>query len=163
MSPVTTTLWLPSLGKLLRPQAGKVRLTIGSPFSVEEFVDRASLCQHPFERQCVPDTLVDSLLFKLSRPASELVRRRRAVIDFWRSRADDLAAQERSLHASMCPEIERVMASKRILVFGEMFSSISFPGRSLLLSHLTSRFPVCGDFPPYLRPSSERASCREDP
>ena len=105
------------------------------------------------------DPLVDALLFKMSRPASELIRKRIVVIAFWKNRALELASAERELHAEMCPEVERVMASKRLLLYGEMFEAIAFPSRCTLLGHMVSGFDLCGSFPSTgVLPYKERAA-----
>jgi len=88
-----------------------VRIAVGLPFGIEEFASQALLCQHPFDRQWVPDPPIDSLFFKLSRPVSEVIRLRTAVLESWTARASELAAAEAEFHSRMCPEIERVMSS----------------------------------------------------
>jgi len=49
-----------------------------------------------------------------------MVKLRASALGFWRARANELAEAEVALHARMCPEIEKVMGSKRLLLFDAM-------------------------------------------
>ena len=46
----------------------------------------------------------------------------------------------------MNPEVEKVMGSKRLLLFGELLEMVDFPCRRELLHYLTAGFPVVGNF-----------------
>ena len=49
--------------------------------------------------------------------------------------------------SSMVPDVERVMSSKKILLFGEMVREVSFPTAAELVHCMSARFPVEGPMP----------------
>ena len=57
-----------------------------------------------------------------------VIDRRRVALKFWLHRAAALAGQEADLHRGLHPEVEQIVGSKRILVFGEVLEHV---GREL--------------------------------
>ena len=133
--------------RLLLPGPGPLVLSVGLPYSPEDFVRAASKCEHPFDSQWLSDPLRDMIFAKMSTPISGVVAQRRAAIAFWHRRAQDLEPRETTLHKAMSADLAAVLFSKKILVFKEMLAKIDFPNFSLLIDFFASGFPVTGSFP----------------
>ena len=59
----------------------------------------------------------------------------------------DLAKREEELHRVMDPDVERVVSSKKILLFGEMLRDVGFPTAAELVHCMSAGFPVVGPMP----------------
>eukprot|EP00969_Alexandrium_andersonii_P228708 10101387-Alexandrium_andersonii.AAC.1 len=68
------------------------------------------------------------------------------MLAHYRARAAQLEAQEKQLHESLHPDVEAVVASKRILLFGEMLRDAGSPDSDLAGS-LAAGFPLVGQLP----------------
>ena len=76
-----------------------------------------------------------------------ITARRRAMIQHWRGRRAALAQKEVDLHAKLDPSVERVIASKNVLLFSEMLKAIHYPKSDELVHYLLAGFYVAGKLP----------------
>ena len=68
-------------------------------------------------------------------------------MEHWRVRAEKLDARERALKQAMNPDVRQVMASKRLLLFGEMLREVNFPEADKLVGLMSAGFPLGGTLP----------------
>ena len=134
--------------KLIRQSAvgvdGSSELVFGIPWSPKEFCAQASTAKHPFQMQApLPDPLL-KVIFQLVTLGPEAVSKSRLEkLIFWNKVAKDLEPDERKLHESLHPDVARVLAEKRLLLFKRMLEESGYVD-SDLFSDICSGFEVTG-------------------
>ena len=111
------------------------------------FTSKALMVEHPFEAIVLEPALLDGITLRATRSVAEVTSRRRAALAHWTSVSRSLEVREAALHRAMHPEVEAVMANKRLLLLREMLRAIGFPSTEALFHCLCAGFPVVGEFP----------------
>ena len=122
-------------------------ITVGVFHDPEQFAIAALRCAHPFESSDLPSPLLSSIRFRMTSSVKEVIEARCKAIEFWVGRAASLAGREAELHDQVDPEVERIIAKKRILLMGEMLAAVNFPTGKELVHYLSAGFPVVGKYP----------------
>ena len=129
-------------------------------WSPQEFVKEASNCEHPFLAQDRSlDDIKGAILRTLQRGPTATTAWRRARLAKWRRRAEELESREKALHATLDPDIARVLEGKKLLLLHEILTEIGHPDR-FLVEDMMKGFQVLGMIPP--TGAFERQAC-EDP
>eukprot|EP00439_Symbiodinium_sp_Y106_P002198 s10500_g1.t1 len=102
--------------------------TFGVFRTPDEFL-AASLClEHPFDSFAhVPDGLLRNLGRVLIDGPLPVMRHRVDLLARWTSWANELAEQEKSLHASLDPRVEAVISGKKLLLLDRIARSMDWP------------------------------------
>lgn len=103
-------------------------ITIGLPRTPQDFLEQALRVGRP---RFLPYTASDGVHQLVSEnifsEASCLADKRNSFFRTWLARAQDLADDEKRLHASLSPHVRQVLQGKRILVFRDMLEDLEFP------------------------------------
>ena len=133
--------------------------TFGVFRTPDEFL-AASLClEHPFDSFAhVPDGLLRNLGRVLIDGPLPVMRHRVDLLARWTSWANELAEQEKSLHASLDPRVEAVISGKKLLLLDRIARSMDWPDVHLLDDlkqgfSLVGSAPVTGVFEPSFKPA----------
>ena len=118
---------VPRSSKLIDVDESGSSGSIGIWWSKEEFLDQAKALTHPLDRETVVPHHVASAIFNQATLGPHaLVEKRTACIAWYRSRLEILAKEETDLHKGLHPNVEKVMAEKKILLFIEMLKYIDY-------------------------------------
>ena len=97
----------------------------GTPWTPEEFVERAVAAGHPISFQCyLPETLRSCMSKSLGMTSADRIAARSQALKFWLRRSLELRSAEADLHAGLNPGVEEVVRTKRILLWKEMLESL---------------------------------------
>ena len=135
-------------------------LEIGIPWSPEEFLQQSLLLEHPYAQIAVDDDVLRSAFCTLTSSLACTRRLRDQALEQWTTRSAELEAKEETLRNSAHPDVRPSIESKRILLFGEMLSSVGFPSAERLMHRMAVGFPLAGKleetgmFPALHRPAS---------
>lgn len=106
--------------------------------SPEEFVKMAKQCTHPLDEEIKLPDRIANVIFQIATQGKEwVVNHRETNLDYYRKVKEDLAGQEKTLHESMHPDVERVMKSKAICLFSRMLKDIGYSDMGVV--HLLSQ------------------------
>jgi hypothetical protein len=122
-------------------------LKVGEPWTPEEFVSQAEAVVHPFDAVVAPDAVLRNIFALLTLGPVGLAAARAETLAHWKERAVELDPQEEELRKMMHPDVRPIMASKRILLFGEMLSAAGVPKANDLCQHLAAGFTITGEVP----------------
>ena len=129
-------------------ESGRLNATFGVFFGEEEFIEKVSTLNHPFD---VPMPLDESNIaamnFILSRSPAEVASYRSNRLNHYIDRAKALDLDEKKVHSSMHPDLRPVMKSKRLLLFKEMLSDAGVCDEELC-KDMTEGFKLVGDLNP---------------
>jgi len=129
-------------------ESGRLNATFGVFFGEEEFIEKVSTLNHPFD---VPMPLDESNIaamnFILSRSPAEVASYRSNRLNHYIDRAKALDLDEKKVHSSMRPDLRPVMKSKRLLLFKEMLSDAGVCDEELC-KDMTEGFKLVGDLNP---------------
>eukprot|EP00973_Karenia_brevis_P071233 9897747-Karenia_brevis.AAC.1 len=125
--------------------SGLTTLDVGVLWSKPEFIAEAMGVVHPFDRQIrIPSRVAAALHDITSEPPSSTVHFRISMLEHYSEVAARLEEQERVLHKQLHPDVERVVADKRILLFRQMLRDIQYDDESVA-EYLVSGVKVVGD------------------
>ena len=102
-------------------------VSIGIPWTEDEFLDQATKITHPFDWEVSLPPKIASVISHIAEAGpSNIKRYRLEQLAYWGQREKSLGAKESELHARLHPDVEAVVASKRILLFQEMLKAIQY-------------------------------------
>ena len=102
--------------------------TFGVYRTQHEFLRDARLLQHPFDMaSALPDAMIKALAFILSAGKLNVLRRRIATLQKWNQWEKELRNDERKLHETLEPGVERVLAGKNLLLLERIASDLQWP------------------------------------
>ena len=134
------------------PNAVKAKI-FGFHWSPEEFVEQADKAIHPLSELLVlPEVLAEVVTKHSELGVAGVAKQRVEFFKRWTARARSLADQEQALRSSMDPQVEKIVAGKRLLLFGELLEEYSFPDSSVIDelregAHLVGEVPKTGMLP----------------
>ena len=128
-------------------KSGDVTVLVGIFHSPEEFTQLSLQCRHPFEAIELEQQLLRSISFRTSHSVAAVTQHREETLERWRRLAASLAEDEAALHARMHPDVEKVMHSKRLLLFKHMLREIKFEKADDLIHLMVTGFPLVGALP----------------
>ena len=99
----------------------------GTPWTPDEFVDRAVVAGHPAKlHSFLPPLLRDCIEKSLMKSCSQRMAHRAQALKHWLRRSIQLKHQEEELVQTLEPGVAEVLQGKRILVWKEMLQSINY-------------------------------------
>ena len=99
----------------------------GTPWTPDEFVDRAVVAGHPAKlHSFLPLLLRDCIEKSLTKSCSQRMAHRAQALKHWLRRSIQLKHQEEELVRTLEPGVAEVLQGKRILVWKEMLQSINY-------------------------------------
>ena len=105
----------------------KYRVVLGVFHSPEEFVSKALVAVHPFDKMDVlPDALLRKLHEALVRGPAWVQQSRAKTLDKWLRWARQSQAQEEEVHSSLDPAVARVLSGKRLLLLERIAGSLGW-------------------------------------
>ena len=120
------------------------KISFGIPREPDDFVQQAIKAGHPRFLDFKSIKAIDDLLsFNLRNDSSKILERRAAWLRKWTNRAKELMEDERALHSSLPHHCAAVLAGKRLLLFGEMLTDISYPDVNLI-KDICAGFKITG-------------------
>lgn len=125
----------------------------------EEFLQQAYQLRHPFNIPVASDVdNLEALAKTLQLGKLEVMKHRLGQIKKYRDLAASLEAEERCLQSSLNPDVGRIMASKRLLLFKQMMEDAGIVDDNLFseLCHgfrLTGQLEASGLFKPRFKPA----------
>lgn len=148
---------IPAGSKLLRTQqlggvggcsSSTSEVAIGIPWTVQEFLDKASGLGHPrLFLNGIPDELEQTIRYNVSANEYEAGRFRTETLRKWMTRAVELREAERELKQGMSEHRSRILGDKKLLLFQEMLDSTGYPDGSLA-ADMGKGFDLVGRLPP---------------
>eukprot|EP00435_Cladocopium_sp_Y103_P006698 s4577_g2.t1 len=127
---------------------GRLKVVYGVYFSPEEFVERVQILRRPFDIPLpLDDANMASISFILEKGPSAVAAFRAEKLRHYLRRGKELQVEEALLHQQMEPSIQKVMCSKRLLLFKEMLSDAGVNDPNLF-SEMCSGFKLVGDLLP---------------
>ncbi len=103
------------------------KVEVGRYWSKKEFVEESAKLVHPYDRPVrVPQRVAANMHFIASHSPEEVARFRAETLSWYTMRAAQLETEEKSLHAKLHPDVERVVKNKKILLFKEMLKDIRY-------------------------------------
>ena len=127
---------------------GRFVVTIGVPWSCEEFLQSALMVAHPFTWDTAAQDEIKVAIFRILTTGAEAVARDRARwLQKWSRRAEQLEAAEQKLRQHAHKDIARSLEAKRPLLFREMLIEAGFPKAKELSDMLVTGVPMFGEFP----------------
>ena len=111
----------------------------------------------------LPDCLLKVVFKQLTLSPHELAAERLRKLQTWRSWAGELQEQEKSLKASMHPDVADILKPKRICLMKKIAQEMSWPDMGIF-DEMTSGFRLVGDGSKsgLFRPGAKLASLSED-
>jgi hypothetical protein len=128
--------------------------------SPEEFLRLAATLQHPLDSpQLVESSNLRAILAIRDWPAADVVAFRAKALKHYMQVAVDLMVEEKSLRQSMDPQVNEVLAGKRLCLFKQMCNDAGVGDQTLFKEltegfRLTGRICEAGQFPRKLRPAA---------
>ena len=119
---------------------------------------------HPYDTLVqLPDCLLKVIFKQLTLSPHELAAARLRKLQTWRSWAGELQEQEKSLKASMHPDVADILKPKRICLMKKIAQEMSWPDMCIF-DEMTSGFRLVGDGSKsgLFRPGAKLASLSED-
>lgn len=102
-------------------EVGRLRATDGVFFGEEQFIEKVSHLQHPFDMPLpLDESNIAAMKFISSHSPAEVATYRNACLNFYIDRAELLAEDEKRLHSSMHSDLRLVMKNKRLLLLQEL-------------------------------------------
>ena len=102
-------------------------IEVGRQWDPAEFVAQAQQLVHPFDQEVRLPPIVAGAIVEMARLGpTKLAALRQTELDWWQARAQGLEWDEAALHDSLHPNVERVVAKKKILVFKELLEYIDY-------------------------------------
>ena len=102
-------------------------VAVGIPWTEEEFLDQATKLTHPFDWEVLLPPKVARVISHLAAAGPDQIKRYRLnQLEYWKQREASLRPQEEELHKRLHPDVERVVASKNVLLFKEMLEEIGY-------------------------------------
>ena len=142
--------------------------TIGVPRDPWDFLERAIEVGHPRSLAIhLNEEVTNMLQCNFSGELHLLVKARAAFLMRWTTRCKELEEDERKLHESLEPHLQKVLRGKRLLVFQEMLNDLGYPDSTLVQDickgfQLTGWLPKSGVFPPaFKRPTHNLETARK--
>ena len=124
---------------------GRLKVVYGVHFSPEEFVVKAQGLTHPFDIPLpLDESNMESMRFILERGPAEVAKFRAEKLKHYVNRAKQLKDSESELHRSLDEDVQKVMHSKRLLLFREMLDDAGIKDESLF-KELCTGFRLVGD------------------
>ena len=102
---------------------------------------------HPFEDHACSRAIVEGLRFRMTSSTETVTKHRRSALARWTARAAELEGRECQLHAALDVNVNGIVNTKRILLFGEMLKEAAFPNADDIVHYLSAAFPLAGEFP----------------
>ena len=135
------------------------RVTLGVPWTKQEFFEEAKKVQRPFVSAPVPSTPDLAVFNCVTLGPEEIKRRREAWFTKWEARAQQLEADEDKLAQSLHRDIRPWARPKRPLLLREILKDTSFSSADLLFQMMIEGFPMFGEFPEtHVFPKREHAA-----
>ena len=135
---------LDEIGSTAGGTPGLREVVFGIPWNPEEFLEAAKRLSHPFDScDATPDAIRRSVFETLTRGSDHVKNERRAALEKWTRRAQELESAEAELHKGMDPELAKVYSGKRFLLLKEMLEAIQYPDKKLL-EDLIKGMPLVG-------------------
>ena len=122
-------------------------ITLGIPWSPASFIGAARLLHHPFDEHGADDGARRAAFMALTLGCKELNHRRRAYIERWTARSEELRSAEEQLHQRLHPEVREVLRGKRLLLLKEMLAEIRIPNLDAFFEILTQGCHLVGELP----------------
>ena len=119
---------------------------------------------HPYDTLVqLPDCLLKVVFKQLTLSPHELAAERLRKLQTWRSWAGDLQEQEKSLKASLHPDVADILKPKRICLMKKIAQEMSWPDMGIF-DEMTSGFRLVGNGSKsgLFRPGAKLASLSED-
>ena len=114
-------------------EESKVRSFWGVYRTPLQFLDWAKQLKHPRAGSSgLDDVLIKAVFSILTEGCAAIAAKRAKVFSHWLRRAVALADDEKALHASMNPEVSKILKGKRLLLFQEMAQEAGCQDVSLL-------------------------------
>ena len=133
---------LPSKGKV-----GRSTVTIGRMWTPGEFCEKAKTLAHPFDQAVVvPPAIAEDIVEAASLGPRRLEAFREENLQWYKTRAKELESEGAKLHRSLDPAVEKVVASKMVLLFKEMLSDIGYDDMRVV-DLLTAGVRLVGEIP----------------
>eukprot|EP00435_Cladocopium_sp_Y103_P067316 s126_g29.t2 len=135
------------------------RSTFGVYFSPLEFLRRATQLEHPLDTpQLVDRSNLRAILFIRDNSPAHVAKFRVEQLKRFSKRALELSADEAALKRSLDPDVEKILHSKRLLLFKEMADEAGVGDDNLFAElksgfTLTGAMPESGQFPAKLKPA----------
>ena len=129
-------------------ESGRLKATFGVFFGEEEFIEKVSTLNHPFDVPLpLDESNIAAMNFILSRSPAEVARYRSNRLKHYIDRAKALDLDEKKVHSSMRPDLRPAKKSKRLLLFKEMLSDAGVCDEELC-KDVTEGFKLVGDLNP---------------
>ena len=102
----------------------RFRIVVGIPWSPHEFLDKAAAAGHPRHLvEGLPKSLRQTIDFLASTSPHEIGAKRTEAMRFWVLRAKELEPAEARYRAGMATHCQKILASKRLILFKEMLEA----------------------------------------
>jgi hypothetical protein len=125
-------------------EKSKVRSFWGVYRTPLQFLDWAKQLKHPRAGSSgLDDVLIKAVFSILTEGCAAIAAKRAKVFSHWLRRAVALADDEKALHASMNPEVSKILKRKRLLLFQEMAQEAGCQDVNLL-SDVSNGFMLTG-------------------
>ena len=140
-------------------------VVFGIPWTPDQFTAEAVKTGHPATLTGVlPSVLSDAIAYNAKMSALQAQDMRSAFFEQWYRKALLLKSQEAELKAQADPEVAKIVADKRVLLFESMLKIYGYPDPSVAHSliegvTLTGEVPATGLFAPAFRPASMSERC----
>ena len=129
-------------------ESGRLCATYGVFFSEEEFIEKVSHLQHPFDAPLpLDESNIEAMRFILSHSPSEVAAFRNERLRFYIEQAKSLSEAERKLHLDMDADLRPVLKNKRLLLFKQMLEDAGVGDESLFYD-MVHGFRLIGDLNP---------------
>ena len=122
-------------------------ITIGIPWTPEEFVTKACSTAHPGNIVSgIPAVLQEVIQRNASESPASLGQFRTAALRRWASRAQELSQEEADFKSGLPPHFQRVLTSKKLCLFKELLSECGH-GDTTLVDEASQGFRLSGAIP----------------
>ena len=136
------------------------KCSFGIPWTPEEFIKEAAARGHPNSLSLAIPPELKSAIWNLATSSPEQIAQfRAAFFKKWMNKASDLHEQEIALKESMDPELKKIVANKKILIFEGVIAEygISDKDAPKILSEgvdMAGRIPASDDLPKQFFPAT---------
>ena len=122
-------------------------ITIGIPWTPEEFVTKACSSAHPGNIVSgIPAVLQEVIQKHASESPASLGQFRTAALRHWASRARELSQEETDYKSGLPPHCQQVLSSKKLCLFKELLSECGH-GDTTLVDEASQGFRLSGAIP----------------